>query len=254
MLLLTKLVLAHLLGDFILQPSSWVKVKENQKHKAWQLYVHILIHGILIMLLVKDWGFLWPCIIVVISHGIIDLTKLIFQKESTKRLWFALDQVLHIAVILSVWSYVEGYVLDISYTDNQNLLLLITSVVFLTIPTSVIIREIISQWKLKPADGQIASNDSLEKAGKFIGILERLFVFTFVLINSWEAIGFLIAAKSVFRFGDLKEGREIKMTEYVLIGTLLSYGIAILTGLLLAGLLHLKQNELLNDLFKSWFA
>jgi hypothetical protein len=57
-------------------------------------------------------------------------------------------------------------------------------------------------------------------------------VFTFVLTNHWEAIGFLIAAKSIFRFGDLKDAKDLKLTEYVLIGTLLSFGIAIATGML----------------------
>jgi hypothetical protein len=42
----------------------------------------------------------------------------------------------------------------------------------------------------------------------------------------------LITAKSVFRFGDLNKGKNRKLTEYVLIGTLLSFGLAILAGML----------------------
>ena len=74
--------------------------------------------------------------------------------------------------------------------------------------------------------------DSLQDAGKYIGIMERLFVFAFILTDHWEAIGFLLAAKSIFRFGDLKESKERKLTEYVLIGTLLSFGMAVLIGLM----------------------
>jgi len=44
-------------------------------------------------------------------------------------------------------------------------------------------------------------------------------------------VGFLLTAKSVFRFGDLKESKDRKLTEYILIGTLLSFGIAIIVGL-----------------------
>lgn len=40
-----------------------------------------------------------------------------------------------------------------------------------------------------------------------------------------EAVGFLLAAKSVFRFGDLRDDQDRKRTEYVLIGTLLSFGL-----------------------------
>ena len=76
------------------------------------------------------------------------------------------------------------------------------------------------------------SDDSLKNAGKYIGILERLFVFGFIILNQWSAIGLLIAAKSVFRFGDLSRAKDRKLTEYMLIGSLLSFGIAIIIGLL----------------------
>ena len=81
-----------------------------------------------------------------------------------------------------------------------------------------------SRWVIK-------EEDSLEKAGVYIGILERLFIFGFIVLNYWEGIGFLLAAKSVFRFGDLSKEKDRKLTEYVLIGTLLSFGIAIISCL-----------------------
>ena len=62
-------------------------------------------------------------------------------------------------------------------------------------------------------------------------------VFTFILYGRWEAVGFLLAAKSVFRFGNLKESHDRKLTEYVLIGTLLSFGIAIAIALLSSALI-----------------
>jgi len=57
-----------------------------------------------------------------------------------------------------------------------------------------------------------------------------------VVSGHWEAIGFLVAAKSVFRFGDLKDSGNRKLTEYILIGTLLSFGIAIVTGMIVVGI------------------
>ena len=62
--------------------------------------------------------------------------------------------------------------------------------------------------------------------------MERLLILVFVLLGKWEGVGFLLAAKSVFRFGDLKEAHDMRLTEYVLIGTLLSFGIAIFVALL----------------------
>lgn len=75
-------------------------------------------------------------------------------------------------------------------------------------------------------------SEDTNNAGKYIGILERLFIFFFVVIDFWEGIGFLLAAKSIFRFGDLKESKDVRLTEYILIGTLLSFGLGILCAML----------------------
>ena len=88
---------------------------------------------------------------------------------------------------------------------------------------------VISKWTPHTEE---KPDDSLEDAGKYIGIFERLFVLGFAISGHWEAIGFLIAAKSVFRFGDLKESKDRKLTEYILIGTLLSFGFALVVGAL----------------------
>lgn len=88
-------------------------------------------------------------------------------------------------------------------------------------------KTLISKWQLE----EDLKGESLENAGAYIGMLERLFVFAFIVMNYWEGIGFLIAAKSVFRFGDLSKAKDRKLTEYILIGTLLSFGLAIAFGM-----------------------
>ncbi|MBC7913957.1 MAG: DUF3307 domain-containing protein, partial [Pyrinomonadaceae bacterium] len=50
-ILLIKLFVAHMMGDFFLQWDSWVKEKEEKKLRSSKLYLHILIHGILLVLL-----------------------------------------------------------------------------------------------------------------------------------------------------------------------------------------------------------
>jgi hypothetical protein len=50
----------------------------------------------------------------------------------------------------------------------------------------------------------------------------------FVLIGHPESIGFLIAAKSIFRFGEIKESKHRMDAEYIIIGTLMSFGYGIL--------------------------
>jgi hypothetical protein len=88
MIILVKLILAHLLGDFLLQPDSWVKAKEQKKVAAWQLYGHSLIHFALIMLLVFDFSFWKWGIVLAMIHLLIDMIKVYTISVETKRRYF----------------------------------------------------------------------------------------------------------------------------------------------------------------------
>lgn len=225
------LILAHLLGDFILQPNSWVADKENKKGGSIYLYIHVFLHTILAFIFLWDRNLWWIALIIGITHFLIDWAKLQFQNPKTKRNWFFIDQIAHILVI-GVLSII--YFPFFRWEDFFNLrnLELITAFVFLTVPSSILIKTIISIWTPVTVEHSKIQTESLVNAGKYIGILERLLVFVFILVNHWEGVGFMIAAKSVFRFSDLAEAKQRKLTEYVLIGTLLSFGIAVLTGIL----------------------
>lgn len=88
---------------------------------------------------------------------------------------------------------------------------------------------------------QNSDRDSLASAGFWIGVLERFLIVTFILIHEYSAIGLLIAAKSLLRFGDKDEVHPRKQSEYILIGTLLSFCFALfstLIGLKLYEALH----------------
>jgi len=229
MLLVLKLVLAHAIGDFVLQPDQWVKDKTIKKHKSKYLYFHVLIHALALLILLQFNTNYWIGIVsIVVSHYIIDVIKLNLTKKINQRLLFILDQIAHLIVIAIVALSYTQYSFDINTLYSKNVLALLLSLIAITSIASVIMRLVMSKWILDEDD----ANDSLEKAGKYIGILERLFVFGFIIINQWSAIGLLIAAKSVFRFGDLSKAKDRKLTEYILIGTLLSFGIAISVGLL----------------------
>ncbi|MEQ3664413.1 MULTISPECIES: DUF3307 domain-containing protein [unclassified Olleya] len=229
MLLVLKLVLAHAIGDFVLQPDQWVKDKTIKKHKSKYLYFHVLIHALALLILLQFNANYWIGIVsIVVSHYIIDVIKLNLTKKINPRLLFILDQIAHLIVIAIVALTYTQYSFDINTLYSKNVLALLLSLIAITSIASVIMRLVMSKWILDEDD----ANDSLEKAGKYIGILERLFVFGFIIINQWSAIGLLIAAKSVFRFGDLSKAKDRKLTEYILIGTLLSFGIAISVGLL----------------------
>ncbi len=229
MIVLIKLLLAHLIGDFFLQPEKWVDEKEEKKIKSPKLYIHVAIHVALLFLLLWDIR-LWPLILAIgIMHLMIDGIKLVFQTKKTKRVWFFIDQILHLVSIVVAYMFLVENDLDVEIIFTQQALLLGVCLLFLTQPVSIIMKTIFSKWNISKLT---ESNESLNDAGKYIGILERLLVFVFVILDHWEAVGFLITAKSVFRFGDLKESKHRKLTEYILIGTLISFGIAILIGII----------------------
>ncbi|SFN35696.1 Protein of unknown function [Chryseobacterium oleae] len=230
-MIFTKLILAHLFGDFILQPDSWVADKERRKLKSPYLYLHVLIHTILSFVFLWNTDLWWVSILVGITHLIIDASKLIFQNVKNKKRWFFIDQMLHILVILGISFYFKEF--SFNFLSNQEVLKIGMAALFLSTPASIFIKILLSSWTPVPETQSSLQTESLSSAGKYIGILERLLVFTFIMVNHWEGVGFMVAAKSVFRFSDLAQAKQRKLTEYVLIGTLLSFGLAVLTGILI---------------------
>ncbi len=237
-LLALKLVLAHFVGDFVLQPAHWVEDKLQKKGRSKYLYFHIGVH-LLALLLILQFRYLGAVACIVVTHLLIDLAKLYLTNKKNYRWLFVVDQVLHLLVIASIVYWIEPFPIDFSGLWGEKSLLLATFLVFVTFVSGIIMRML-----LAPYIDEIVKEDesgeggSLKNAGTYIGMLERLFVFGFILIQQWAAIGLLIAAKSVFRFGDLNKGKNRKLTEYVLIGTLLSFGLAILSGMLY---IHLSE-------------
>lgn len=175
-------------------------------------------------------------LLLVALHVIIDSVKLYAQNESNRSTWFFIDQALHIISIFVLWIIFFTPELNIlSWLENTDIWIYAIAIIFITIVSSIVIRELISNWTI--AINQ-SDEESLSNAGKYIGMLERILVLIFVVTGHWEGIGFLVAAKSVFRFGDLKESKDRKLTEYILIGTLLSFGMAIATGLIVLELIE----------------
>jgi len=66
----------------------------------------------------------------------------------------------------------------------------------------------------------------LTNGGTLIGLLERGLIFLLVLVGQPAGVGFLIAAKSVLRFETT--AKDQRAGEYVIIGTLASFGWALL--------------------------
>jgi hypothetical protein len=91
--------------------------------------------------------------------------------------------------------------------------------------------------KFRPND--LRPVDGLENGGRVIGYLERLLIYVFILSGQFAGVGFLVAAKSIFRFGELKDSENRKQAEYIIIGTFISFLVGIVVSLGVQALLRL---------------
>jgi hypothetical protein len=92
--------------------------------------------------------------------------------------------------------------------------------------SNIAIRFILEKLALTPLSNDHHEIDDRQfRTGRVIGFLERIFVFLFILLNQYTAIGFIIAAKGIVRYPDF--GKK-SFNEYILIGTLLSVLFAML--------------------------
>ena len=224
--LVIKIVLSHLLGDFVLQTNAMVDDIDRKQLQSKQLYFHALIHLLLLWIITKfEKQYIFPFILLAIAHLLIDIfTKIVIKNKLSSIYNLLLDQLLHAISIALFVRYFYTYKIDFEAVLNEKNGLFLIALIAVTYVSSILIKKTLELLNFTLPNGGI------NEAGKYIGMLERLFVFTFVVVSFWEGIGFLLAAKSIFRFGDLKENKEIRLTEYILIGTLLSFGLAILIG------------------------
>ncbi|MBS1597997.1 MAG: DUF3307 domain-containing protein [Bacteroidetes bacterium] len=254
--ILVRLLIAHCLTDFLLQPGHWVESKRKNIWKSKYLWYHGLLTGIVAWLLLWDFSDWWLVVVITTSHICIDGLKIqIGKKINTKKdhelLLFTIDQLLHIIVIVLLWmQLINGWnkinSLIHHYLPDYRILLILLGYVIVTNPVGFFIYFITKRWT-----SDLNLEDSLKDAGRWIGILERILIITFIFINQYAGIGFLITAKSLLRLIDRPESilgfqkpfSARKHTEYVLIGTFLSYALAIITGLSINWLLHFNPQK-----------
>ena len=235
---LASFLLIHLLCDFYLQPDSWIAAKKASTYRAWHLYAHALLHGIGLIIPAVIIGLSWSsiaCMVIIVStsHFVIDWWK-VSVNDSDRFAFFALDQVLHIAVLVAIaFHMTEAVTLDTVMKHKQfpQVIMVVTGYLFILKPTSIVIGSILKKYTVTVDEDNTQSTfKGLIAGGELIGYLERTLILTFALVGSYAAVGFVLAAKSIFRFGELNKEAGRSMTEYVLIGSLLSVVITTIVG------------------------
>ena len=233
-----QLLCAHVVADFYLQSYIMCVCKmQLLTGKGWICQIgHAFVHGLLAYIFVSDWKNLLLPLLVFVSHLIIDvlkdicLSKIQYKPNDIRSNWecvlFFIDQALHILVIWILLKYVDiagQTVMCCNILDTKVLSCIIAYLIVLK-PTSILIGKFTQRWQ-----SVLLESEGLYDAGMWIGYAERVLALTFMLLGTYEALGFLIAAKSLLRFQET----DTKRTEYVLIGTLLSFGVAVLVGVII---------------------
>lgn len=213
MKLFVVLVCAHVLGDFLFQ-SDWLA---RNKNRVGVLLLHVAIHGILAYLLLAQWTLWTVPVLIVLAHGLLDFLKKYVPDTAC---FFAVDQALHVAFLGGVAFFLHiadiALGIDILFKPLVWIAGFVAVVLGSGFPVTKVAKRLIVENNL--------SVDGLKSGGKLIGQLERTLIFLLMVVGQPAGIGFLVAAKSILRF---EEAKKQQLAEYVLIGTLLSFSLAI---------------------------
>lgn len=231
---------SYLFVDYVFLPLD--RTEKNQK------LISVLVGGIImagmVYLLFGDWrNFLIPLSAFVIFIFNRSIQYLIKKKNVT----FSFFQLfLWLAFFILAALFIPGVIPSVStwhaQFEKEYLLVLISlaGLLYSIFPGSQLIGQFLGSFQAEMKKTRQGENpmEGLKQGGKWIGILERVLVYIFVLSGQYAAIGFLVAAKSILRFGEVKETENRMQAEYIIIGTLASILFALVCGLVTSWLLR----------------
>ena len=147
--ILFRLIIAHLLADFVFQTNRIASGKEKGLRSSW-FWIHMVIVGITTYVLLLEWRGWKTALTLVFLHGLIDWIKI--KIKSTNVGVFVGDQLLHIASIFLVWclfyevpvAWLEPFILALGYPEN---LLIVIGFLTVTWPMSYLIGGLTRSWQ-----------------------------------------------------------------------------------------------------------
>ena len=232
--------LAHLLADFVFQTGRVVSKKQRGE---WRGYlVHGATHYIAVLAIVAiadphrflTLNFQVIAVSLSVVHLIVDWAKLSVTKSRLmpdNALVFVLDQTIHFATVIGAVLFLVRPPLQTFASclmrirlHQETILLVLVAYIFVIFCGGYFIRVLIGPlWREEPGQ-ETKEHKEVINAGLYIGWLERFLVLTALFLQSPATVGFILAAKSIARYPELK---SVRFAEYFIIGTLLSVSIAI---------------------------
>lgn len=222
-----RLLLAHVVGDFVCQTDEFCRKKQMNGICGPHGYLHSVVIFVLSWIALWNFSSWWLALIIGVAHLLIDAIK---RKDDLRS--FLIDQVAHVVCIAGIACLAVDMMPDIygGYDCECVNTICLYALFFLLNgkPANILIKHILKAYSVDSPTEPTGKCESI-RSGKLIGNLERWLIIIFILCGQYEAIGFLIAAKSIIRYKD----SDTSKTEYVLAGTLISVFIAVISGVLL---------------------
>ena len=213
---LAALLLAHVFADFLLQTNAMAATKAKPATMA--------AHGAIVLATaIAATGALSPWLLVLtVAHLTIDLIK---TRSHQRGIWpFLADQAAHALTLIALALYLPDLWVTGLWAGQPlapGLMTLVAGAILATRAGGFAIGLLMEPWTAHAPPG-------LPNGGRTIGNLERGLIFLLILTGQAQSIGFLIAAKSVLRFGSIANEKEV--SEYVIIGTIASFSWAIVVA------------------------
>ena len=217
------LLLAHVVADFLLQTNWMVETKR----RPGTLLLHALLVAATAYAALGRID-IWEPLALAAAHILIDIIKTFALPA---RLWsFMTDQAAHLATLIALAVLAPGLFDGGLWADLEwmpSAMVLVAGLILAAPAGGYAIALLV-----KPLESDAPKG--LPDGGRLIGLLERGMIFVLILVGQPAGIGFLIAAKSVLRF---ESAKSLNASEYVIIGTLASFGWAMIAGWATLGLL-----------------
>lgn len=230
------LLSSHIIGDFLIR----VKLDESRIRQSIIISIYA---GT-----VASWGYiicgawrLWEIPLLVLStHIIIYCIERFLGRDDIQR--FLTFQVIYLSIIVLIALVIASSQIPIRlfWFDHFGSSYLKFLVFFSGLIATIFGGNIFIGKIVKPFIPQIEKEASkfrrsvriqgiggLKGGGQLIGEMERTLIFLFIMIDQPAALGFLITAKSILRFGEIKDYHQRMLAEYIIIGTMASFAFGI---------------------------
>ena len=238
MIILKLLLIAHVIGDFFLQPVRLIEKKKNSmKAMIAHAVVYTLVFWFALLLFANLKELLLWSLVTFVVHLLIDILRGKLAKKYDNNafaFWsFIASQLLHVVLIVVISYVVKSKFNSLGSAFNK--LLIIKELGFVNIinyglafllilkPASVFINYLLNLLNKE-------KTSEPDKISSLIGMFERVAMLLFGIFGSYGAIALVLVSKTIIKF---KQFDDKKATQMYLVGSFASVIIALIALLII---------------------